>query len=185
MTECYIVVEGAREAVLIRQLLRPDFDESSQHFKIVVGGGYSSSESLTRSLLIERRKPVILIVDADSTDSETRQQFLESSIGHYVDRRLWKVFVVTPTLESLLFSDKVLLETLVGQSVSEITLIQGQYEPLPTLKRLLPDAENLEIFTERLENTDLTILHSHHFVQELRHCLTGFLAPNDVSLAVS
>jgi hypothetical protein len=182
MMRCYIVVEDKQDAALIRALLKSDFDLTTDGIKIVEGNGYSGAESLTRTLLITRQQPVILVVNADSNDPRERQQFLESSIGQYADRRLWKVLVAVPALESILFTDRSVVESLVETEASDLALIQGQYEPKKALERLSPGITSEPRFSERIAQVDLTPLSSHEFVRNLKASLAQFMTPPTMAL---
>jgi len=85
-----------------------------------------------------------------------------------VPRSLWKLFIAVPELQSLLFADRAILESLVGGPVTEAQLIRGHYEPKVILAALLKERGiSDEEFDRRLAQADLTPLRQLSPIREL------------------
>lgn len=171
----HIVTEGPGEVALIRELLKPEFDPEQQPIRIVSGGGWSGADSLARTILAVRNEPVVLIVDSDTNDPaqiQERRQFLEASLGQVGPRLLWRILLVVPEIEAILFQDKQTLEELVGKVVSDEQFLRGQYEPRKILKELTADpSRSKEFLAKRLPQTDLSALRKLPLVRELKEFL--------------
>jgi predicted ATP-dependent endonuclease of OLD family len=174
----HIVVEGPSDVVLLRELLRPDFDPEKHNIRIVEGGGWSGADSLARTILVVRKEPVVLVVDADTTVPERireHQQFLDGSLGQVGARTPWRVFLAVPEIEALLFTDRQTLENLVGKRVSQEQFIRGQYEPRKVLDKLLSGQSYAQVFEQRLPQMDLSAVREQPLIRELKEFLAGVM----------
>jgi hypothetical protein len=59
------IVEGELDSYFLRRVLG---DEALRDTKIVVAGGAAGIPSLARSILVLRRLPLAVLIDADSTN---------------------------------------------------------------------------------------------------------------------
>lgn len=168
MKRCVVVTEGPSDEILIRHLLR--LENSDPHIKVVAAGGWSAADSLARSFLARGSGDVALIVDADATDEplvEERRHFLEGSLAAIASAGRFRVVVVAPELEAVLFQDPDVLEAIVRRPVSPSDLIRGHYEPKKVLLDLLGGVSRTEAFKERLPSLNLDRIRDHPAIQEL------------------
>jgi predicted ATP-dependent endonuclease of OLD family len=96
----YIVTEGQSDADLLKRLMPKELLEG---VTIVPAGGLSSVKSLASSLLVRRRKPVAIVIDADSAEPELiqeRRQSIEEVIESVAGGVPVKVVVAVPALDS-------------------------------------------------------------------------------------
>nr|WP_294526111.1 hypothetical protein [uncultured Rhodopila sp.] len=63
----YLIVEGPNDKALMELVLAPP---SLPEHQVVSAGGESSAVSLAASIMMKRRQPVIVVLDADATDPE-------------------------------------------------------------------------------------------------------------------
>ncbi|MCX6378733.1 MAG: hypothetical protein NT023_04545 [Armatimonadetes bacterium] len=166
MNRCVVVTEGETDARILRPLLKLPSDDNS--VKVTVAGGWSSAESLSRSILMNGKKDVVLVVDADASDDE---RFKERVNFHKermegVDTRTskWLVVVVKPEIEVLFFRDRDTLEAFVGRIVTDEEYFRGQYEPRRILKALLGE-KSLADFETRLTPQILESLRNQPEIQ--------------------
>jgi len=76
MTQVYVVTEGKLGAEILKRLLPEDILRNT---KFIAGSGIYSAQSLACSILVAKRAPVALVVDADTKDRLTireREDFL-------------------------------------------------------------------------------------------------------------
>src|SRR5436309_859747 len=106
----YVVVEGTTDVNLITRLLPP---EVLQQTAVVAGGGRSNLTSVARTLLVTRRKPLVVLVDADTVDESSvlqRRREIEELIRQISAGVPFKVFIMVPEIEALLFRVPAALE---------------------------------------------------------------------------
>jgi hypothetical protein len=174
MNPCTLVTEDESDRRLLETLL--DINKINRPIKIIAAGGWSSADSLARSILVHDEDDVALVVDADSTDpnlAEERQRFLQKSLDSMSYRSAWQVFVIVPQIEVLLFADRQVLEALVGHPVSDTDLVHGAFEPQKVLRELLGGKPLLEYYRGRLPKMDLSRIRSQSPLPELDAFLKG------------
>jgi hypothetical protein len=173
--KAYVVTEGPLDVALLGRLLPEDLQ---QDVLLVQGGGLSSAKSLARSLLVSRRTPVVLVMDADSVVPEVieeRRQSAEEIIGGVAAHVPNKVVVAIPTLEAVFFRDPAILERLLGRPVSEDVRLVARYDPKGGLERLLGTTCTLQKREEllaALTPEDLAVLQQSEPIKELMDFLT-------------
>lgn len=171
MSNCYVVVEGPSDEVVLRHLLGPG--EEGDRLEFRVAGGWSAADSLARSLLASGRGDVAVVVDADSVDPkrvEERKRFLTRSLEAIESRARWQVVVIEPELEALFFTDRDILESLVGHPVSDADFVGGYFEPRKTLQKLLK-GDRESVYREKLPTLDLQKIRELPAIRELRDFL--------------
>lgn len=168
MNQNIVVVEGDRDRILLESLLR---SMSNQHgLRVIAAGGYSAADSLARSILIRGIANVALVVDADSIDPraiDERRGFLNQSLGEVPTHSKWRVFVIAPEVEVLLFFDRSILERFVGHEVSETDLVRGHYEPKKVLADLMRNGKHPTSFEQAFAGLDLSAIREAPEVKEL------------------
>lgn len=99
----YIITEGKFDAAFIKQLL-PDLTEQPEKIDILAAPGYSSALSIAESVLVQTQRPVLLVIDADTTD-EIRIREKRTFIEQYVriNGMTCRVAFAVPALEVLFF----------------------------------------------------------------------------------
>jgi hypothetical protein len=173
MKPCTVITEGPADAALLEAVLA--LDPNVADVRVVAAGGWSSADSLARSMLIHGREDVALVVDADSTDPvvvNERQRFLEGSLREVVPTAEWRVFVIAPEVEALLFEDPAVAETVAGRPLSEAELVRGRFQPREVLRQLL-NGHSLTEAMGRLRHLDLSPLQQLPIVRELRDFASG------------
>jgi hypothetical protein len=170
----YVVTEGSFDAELLLRVLPKHLQED---VLFVDGGGLSGAKSLARSLLVRRRTPVALVMDADTVSPELiqeRRQSAEELIGGVAANVPNKVVVAIPTLEVVLFQEPAVLEKLLGQPIPETIRVIARYDPREALDQLLaqskafPDREKL---LDALSPQDTEVLQKAAPIQELTRFL--------------
>jgi hypothetical protein len=167
MSRDVVVTEGKFDLELINLLAGPGLPADTV---VVQAGGYSAADSLARSILVDSKSRVALVVDADAIDRsqvEQRRRVLEHSLGQAGTRDRWQVTMFTPTIEAVLFRNRSVIEAAVGHPVSDADMIRGEYEPKRILKSLLPDYPNGSLLIKRLDSTDLTALRNQPEIREI------------------
>jgi hypothetical protein len=115
----YIVTEGETDKEVLMAILPKSIIEDSE---IVSSRGYSDALSVARSLISSKdHGKVALVVDSDTTDDnelEERKEFINHYIGDVGSKR-YRVFMFTPNIESLLTSDRKILEKLLKKNLKD------------------------------------------------------------------
>ncbi len=171
---CHVVTEGKSDVTLLTELLGTEASE------IIEAGGWSGADAYARSILAARKEPVALVIDAGTSDPNRvmeRRQFMENSLGQVGPHDLWRVYLVVPEIEALLFTDRDLLEGLVEQAISEEDYIRGRYEPKKVLEKLLNGKPRQKVFEDRLPKLDLSSLYQLPLVRELRQFIVQSTQP--------
>ncbi|MCS6625645.1 hypothetical protein N0B44_22280 [Roseibacterium beibuensis] len=102
----YLVIEGESDRRLLEQALPA---KTKSRSRIIVGGGVSSAVSLAKTLALQGKLPVAVILDAD-TENEARirsqiriyEDLIHQAMG--TDRTRARVFLAKPSLEHELFA---------------------------------------------------------------------------------
>jgi hypothetical protein len=174
VSQAKVITEGEQDRLVLQALLEIRPDDASVNF--LAAGGWSSVDSLARSLLVHNNQIVAVVVDADSSDPnliEERRRFLCRSLGVMAPPSKWHVLVVAPEIESLIFKDRSVVEKLVGHAISDTEFVRGQFEPKNTLVRLLDPASLLTRYKEKLPRMNLETIKNLPEIEGLRAFLSS------------
>lgn len=133
--ENIIITEGSFE----RDLLNRFLPISISNTRFINAGSYSSSLSLTKTLLENPNNidnNIYLVLDAGSIDEvkiKENETFIRNYIGYFEN---FKLFLIKPEILTLIFESKNLIEILADKSVSEYDLRLGKSNPQKVLKDL-------------------------------------------------
>lgn len=125
-----IVTEGDLDKNLLEAVLPTLIDPS--RFAIVAAGGRSAAISLSRSYLVSRNTPVLLLVDSETnhTDSvETQRLILNDSLSAVATPDRFRVVLAVPEIEVVFLQDRKALETAIGAKLSDGQWARAEFEP--------------------------------------------------------
>jgi hypothetical protein len=154
-------------AQVFRKLLEPECGPELRVTAAESGGGAVMS---AKSKLLRRKYVVALVTD---TKPEEIRQTHRSMVYLLISAGcadLWKLVLMVPQTEVLLFQDRGVLRQLLGREPAEEELARGQTEP----RRVLEEALGLEGYVldkelcRRLESVDVSPLAAHPSVQQVR-----------------
>lgn len=169
MKKTYVITEGDSDRLLLEILLEVSPDRPD--VQVVAAGGWSSADSLARSVLATSEHRAAIVVDADTIDSvqaDYRRRFLHHSLGEAGLPSRWRVVVIVPEIEVLLFKDPHLLQQMTGGQVDPTDLVRGLYEPRKILEKWFPRKKWNEIYL-KLREFDLSTLRDLPELIELRN----------------
>ncbi|MDQ2730889.1 MAG: hypothetical protein M3Y56_04455, partial [Armatimonadota bacterium] len=169
-----VVTEGLHDVALLQAIL--NISSEDPKIKFVAAGGWSSADSLARSYLVSGGTKVVLVVDADSSDTnqvEARRNFLKGSLGEIASPTMWTVVVIAPEIEALLFQDRKVIEAIAGRPVSDTEFVTGSFEPKRVLQQLLRGKPLTEVYTRMLKDLDLTRIMEASPIRELQSMIKG------------
>lgn len=174
MRRAYVVTEGQTDADVLRRVLR---DELVREVEFVAGGGRSAAESLARSLLASKQLPVVLVVDADTTDEQKVDEQLDF-LRYYLDQGSgcapFEVLAAVPEIETVLFEDQSLVERVTNHKFSEREWKIAKRQPKESLTTALTDRPNLvEHILDGVNEETLTVLRMHPLVRKLDEFLSS------------
>lgn len=170
----YMICEGSFDAQLLKTVLPANL---LTDVGIVATGRVSGVESLARSLVVRRRVPVIIVVDADSVVPELVQQRrkdIEEIVEIVSVNTPVKVVSAVPEIEIIFFQDVSLLSRLLGYIPPKDILDMAVYQPRKALEQLISQSEIIHDRSEiiaRLTNEDIEILRSSSVMQDIVHFL--------------
>lgn len=170
----YIVCEGHLDEQILKSVLPANL---LTDVGVVAAGGVSAVESLARSLVVRRRVPVVIVVDADSVVSELveqRRKDIEETVESVSINTPFKVVMAVPEMEILFFKDVSLLSRLLGYIPHQDILDRAVIKPKKTLEQLIDRSEIVQDSSEiiaRLTNEDVEILRSSSVMQDIIHFL--------------
>ena len=170
----YIICEGSFDTQLLKTVLPANL---LTDVGVVAAGRVSGVESLARSLVVRRRVPVVIVVDADSVVPELVQQRrkdIEEIVKIVSINTPVKVVSAVPEIEIIFFQDVSLLSRLLGYIPPKDILDMAVYQPRKALEQLLSRSDIIHDASEiidRLTNEDIQILRSSSVMQEIAHFL--------------
>lgn len=167
MISQYVVVEGAFDKFLLEHILPEDL---VAHSEILVGNGENVALSKASSLLISSPLPVVLVVSANTTDytsMEEKKDFMEQYLQQVSTPEHFHVLLVTPEIESIFFSSRTVVETLINRKVTDLQWELAQYCPKKVLRELL-QTDNVQTSLQPLLTPKLLkTLRKTEIVQEI------------------
>jgi hypothetical protein len=136
MKRVYIFVEGPTDADFLRRILP---EEVLKDAELVNAGGEAGIPSLARSVLVFRRRPIAVLIDADSVEPdviEERKQGLEDLIRAADGSIPVKVVTAVPKIESWFFTVPEVIERVLGEKVPSEWVPLGKRDPRGVLQQL-------------------------------------------------
>jgi hypothetical protein len=134
----FIIVEGPADKLLVERILNASTGRPSLA-EVFSAGGQSSAESLARTILVVKRLPVALVIDADTSNPgavKEKRAFHETSLRSVAGKIPWHVTLMVPELEVVFFKDPQLAQSLLGP-LPPLLIQLGQKAPKETLESIL------------------------------------------------
>ncbi|WP_019500141.1 hypothetical protein [Pseudanabaena sp. PCC 6802] len=169
----YIVTEGQSDVDILRKLLP---EEIAQQVSIIGRNGRSSAISTAAGIMIDKRKPVALVLDSDTEDQRNINAQL-STLNYLLRQALagntFKVILAIPEIETIFAQDRSLLSKIVGKQVEEMEWEYAKSQPKKYFKKLLSDSPQwLYEILNKLTEEDIQILQQHELLVSLSQFLT-------------
>jgi hypothetical protein len=162
-----LVIRGQAMGQVFRKLLVPEF---GSELRVATEDDAGESVAAARSKLLRRKYVVALVTDTKPEElRQTHRSMVYLLIGAGC-ADLWKLVLMVPETEVLLFQDRGVLRQLLGREPTEEELTRGQTEP----RRVLEEALGFEWMAldkelcRRLEGVDVSPLAEHPSVQQVR-----------------
>jgi hypothetical protein len=173
--DCYVVVEGKSDVELLKRVLGDEV--SSRSAQITDGGGRSGAASLATSILAVRRRPVVLVLDADTTEESLvaeQRAYHEYRFRMAGGAREARVVMAVPTLEICLFQAPSVLSNALAIQLGEEQRIKAEYVPSKVLAELVPQGSHghpLTSVASRLKPDHVRELRGTPLIQEILHAI--------------
>lgn len=168
MSNIYVIVEGPREIRFLSRLLPNPMVEQ---VTFVNGRGSYGAESLARSVAATKSVPVVLLMDADTTDSTLiaqRRQDVNYLIRQTSSGSPFQLLLAVPTIETVLFADRALLEGLIDRQLTDLEWHLGQQQPRDLLETVTGNGTIfIDRLLERLSEEQVGVLRQHPLIQAL------------------
>jgi len=169
MTPKIIVTEGEMDRLLWSRIF-----SGIKNIKITAGSGYSSALTLASSILTYHKKPVLLLLNADSndqTDIAERYSFVNSYLGMSTPGAVFKIILFQPELETVFFEDAKVAEHLIGRSLTKPELQLARLHPKQILQEAMSGNYNYRKVISKLNKEDLARLRQLKVVKEIQSFL--------------
>lgn len=164
----WIYVAGSDNRRLLERLL--DDLHSKVSFKIVEAHGHDAARPLARKQLLTSHEPVVLVVDADTTDdrkAKMQRRDIEEYMAWGGAGTPYKVLQFVPELEVVFFESPTVLRRVVGKAVDEHVKAAGKLAPRRVLSMLAPGTDESALI-DKLRPSDMVALRRHPVIAELR-----------------
>jgi len=168
MKQAYVVTDGETEV----EILLPD--SMKKEIEFVVRPRYSL-DSVSSTILVDKQAPVAVVVDANTDDEliiYEHQDFLQYSLNQVAGRVPFKVLFAVPTIETIFFQDKTLLEQIINHKFTEIEW--ELYHPKKSLTYFLGENSLSKIVNNMTAQT-IKVLQKHPFIIELVEFLSSVI----------
>nr|AYM52399.1 hypothetical protein [Cystobacter sp.] len=162
-----LIVRGQAMALVFRKLLEPEF---GRELRVLESEYVGSSVSLARSILLNRKSIVAVVTDAKPEELRQTHRSIVYLLISVACADLWKVSLLVPETEVLLFQEQEVLRQVLGREPTEEEVTRGQTEPRRVLEeRLGLERRALdEELCRRLETVDVSSLAGQPAVQQVR-----------------
>lgn len=152
-----VVVAGPEDEQIVRALLPPAVAEG---VAVVVAGLRGSPPSTASTLLVTRRQPVALVLDAKTIDPRFAREIARDNeeVLKYVAGKIpVKVVAFLPTIEIIFFEAAPVLERVLGVPIPGELLAEARGAPKDALAKLLashPQVKDIPGLLARLTEED-------------------------------
>jgi len=188
MTQVYVVTEGKLGAEILKRLLPEDILRNT---KFIAGSGIYSAQSLACSILVAKRAPVALVVDADTKDRLTireRGDFSNELLRRASPGIPFEVLLAIPVIEIVFLQDKSLLERLTHRNFTNLEWELAQFQPKEFLSHVLKEhstGSNIEVMFSELTEETIDVFQKHPLICELSKFLSSVIQHNERSTDTS
>ncbi len=181
MKKAYVITNGQSALGILNRLL-PDNIVNETEFAF--GAFRSSACSLARSVLAVKQRPVVLVVDTDTTDESAIQEqslLLEELLDYVSPGIRFDVLLAVPKTEMLFLQDQTFVERLANRKFSDTEWEAGRLNPKEFLSDVLGGED--QIAEKILGNLDEQTIHSmqkHPLVNNLHKFLSSVINDNEI-----
>lgn len=162
-----LVVRGKAMALVFKKLLEPEF---GRELRVLDARHMGDAVSLARSVLRNRKSIVAVVGEAKPEELRMTHRYLVFLLINVESADQWKISLVVPQTELLLFLDRGVLRQVLGREPTEEERVRGQTDPRRFLEEQL-GLEGWDLDEElyrRLEPVDVSSLADHPAVQQVR-----------------
>lgn len=149
-----IVVEGPKDEQLVTAVMAAVAAPGT--YQVTLAGGRSHAVSVAGTMLTLDEGPVILAVDADTTNERLlaeQRSDLRTLLNRAARPELWRVAFFVPELEITLVHDDAVVQRLFGRSLDEVEQALRDVAPKKVLDRLLGSSQlDWSAIIERIRN---------------------------------
>lgn len=180
MTQAYVVTEGKSDAEILKRLL-PEAIVANTEF--VAASGRYGAQSLASTILAVKRRPVALVVDADTEDQflvREREEFSRELLRQTASGVPFAVFTAVPELEAVFFQDKSVLERLTDQKLEDGEWTIAKHHPKESLTAVLGERSlAVQTMLDDLPEGIIRVLQQHTLVSALAQFLSSTAGERD------
>jgi hypothetical protein len=169
MKQVYVITEGQTDLDVLEKLL-PELVTKDTGLILT-----DSAVSHSRTILTTKRIPVAVVADANTDDEAAiyeQQDTLQYLLQQASARVPFKVLLAIPSIETIFFQDRPLLEQLLNRHLTDTEWQLAQYHPKKSLTYFL--GENpLPGLLNKLTDQAILILQKHPLITELTEFLSS------------
>jgi hypothetical protein len=168
----YIVTEGQSDVDILQKLLSTQI---LQQVNIIGRNGRSSAIATSARIMIDKRKPVVLVVDSNTEyegDVNTQLDTLNYLLRKASAETTFKIILAIPEMEAVFAHDRSLLSKIVGKPVEEMEWEYAKSQPKKYFNKLFGDPSRwLPDILNKLTEEDIQILQQHDLMVSLSQFL--------------
>lgn len=163
MNRLYVVAEGPADTKVLQRLLPSQVASQTEFVQ-----ARHDALSLATTLLTVRRRPLALVIDADTTNATSIQErvdslrFLLRQAGGNVPH---EIFVAVPEIEIVFLQDRTLFERLVQRSLNDLEWRLAQLSPKETIRSLVRPSSDVMDLLAQLTERDIAVLRQHELIK--------------------
>ena len=183
MSALYLIAEGQTDILILEKLLAPEVVSNTE---LVAAGGSYGAQSLATTLLTLRRRPLALVVDADTTHETTIQERVD--LLRFLLRRAagnvpHEVFVAVPEGEIVFLQDRALFERLMQRPLSDLEWHLAKLSPKETISNIAGPSVGADYLLSQLTEKELALLRHHELIKGVNDFLSTHLSWNQYPMA--
>jgi hypothetical protein len=172
MIHAYVVTEGAVDAKILQKLLPKQVVEDTE---FVAGAGKYSAHSLAVTLLALKQRPLALVIDADTNNQNLIQEqrsYLQELLRQAASDTRFEIFAAVPTLESIFFQDRDLIEQALHRKLTESEWETAKSDQKITSEHLTGVNLLIETILANLTDDKIHLFQQHPLISKLNEFLS-------------
>jgi hypothetical protein len=162
VTKAYVITEGPAAAAVLKKLLPEDLTGRTE---FVIASSRYSLQSLARSILATRHRPVAVVIDAETYNDgkiQEEEEFLNATLRQVAVDTKSRVFIAKPDLMSVLSEDSALGKHATRHASKSAAVSEGRSKSLREINKDA-DMAHLGNLLDKLDTRTLTDIRKQPF----------------------
>jgi hypothetical protein len=168
MTRAYVVTEGTFDSEILKRLLP---EAVVAHTVFTAGSGRYGAHALASTILAVKRRPLALVVDADTEDESLireQEEFSRELLSQAAAGIPFTVLTAVPQMEAVFFQDKAVLEQLADQKLEDREWTIAKHHPKQSITAVLGRQPRVvEAILDDLSDETVRLIQQHPLIAGL------------------